>query len=654
MKAFPFAEVIGRDGALPIVEQTATGWSIRCATGLRLELKGFRDGLPCRLESGADREVVQLACGPASSLLCNALYSPSKDLALRFQGDELSIEPSLMAAGKPRGFAVNAHGPVTVAVYENYLRLHRGLPWYEPLNRKVFPRPPAGWCSWYEYYLGITEEEIKKNTDWLAEKLAPFGCEWVQIDDGWQGRGEGYGTNRDWFVTAAKFPNGMKRLAEYIRGKGLRPGLWLIPQTQSDEALFKKQPGLFVRRSDGSSVGEREKALDYQWMKDDADRKVEWAGRYFIDSTSAPAADYLRRLAGMVCNEWGYEYLKIDGQGMMPGLYQRHRRQLEDPASDGDRAYRLLLAPIKEVMGPQRFLLNCGAGWPSSGFCEGIRIGGDVDARRGLDGLRPAVTSTMRWLFLNTIAFYTDPDVVCVRPVLSLELARLWASFLGVTGQLLMAGDKMYVLPEERVELLRRIFPVADIRPMELYPLDDRAMPGIFDLKIRKPGVGDWDVAALFNWDEKEAKPFALWPERLGLDCKAWLGVDAWSGELLHSGEGKLELTLPPAACRVVSVWKQAQHPQLVGTSRHLTQGALDLLSVAWDGDASRLSGTSEVVGGDLYRLRFHLPKGFRLNEPPAGWSITKTPASGEGLAEATLKPERSRKERWAFAFKVG
>jgi hypothetical protein len=78
------------------------------------------------------------------------------------------------------------------------------------------------------------------------------------------------------------------------------------------------------------------------------------------------------------------------------------------------------------------------------------------------------------------------------------------------------------------------------------------------------------------------------------------------------------------------------------------------LLSVAWDGDASRLSGTSEVVGGDLYRLRFHLPKGFRLNEPPAGWSITKTPASGEGLAEATLKPERSRKERWAFAFKVG
>jgi hypothetical protein len=47
------------------------------------------------------------------------------------------------------------------------------------------------------------------------------------------------------------------------------------------------------------------------------------------------------------------------------------------------------LAGMKEVMGPERFLLNFGAGWDSAGLCEGIRIGGDVEA--SWEGLERAV-----------------------------------------------------------------------------------------------------------------------------------------------------------------------------------------------------------------------------------------------------------------------
>ena len=109
-----------------------------------------------------------------------------------------------------------------------------------PAAGQVGVRPaPAGWCSWYVFWQGIREGQVVQNTDWLAANLKQFGCQYVQIDDGWQGVGQGDGVNRDWYVTEKnKFPHGMKWLADYIRAKGLTPGIWLIPFATSDTRLF--------------------------------------------------------------------------------------------------------------------------------------------------------------------------------------------------------------------------------------------------------------------------------------------------------------------------------------------------------------------------------------------------------------------------------
>lgn len=209
----------------------------------------------------------------------------------------------------------------------------------------------------------------------------------------------------------------------------------------------------------------------------------------------------------------------------------------------------------------------------------------------------------MHWLYLNTIAFYTDPDVVCVREPVPFEQARLWTTLLGITGQLLMTSDNMYELPEERIELLRRIFPVGDIHPMEFYLLE--AKPSIFDLMVSKPGVTEWDVVALFNWDESRSRRFELSPTRLGLETGGWwICLDGWTVELLHRGVGGVCVEVPPTACRVISYWRDLGRPQFVGTSRHLTQGADDVEWVRWDPEKLRLSGSARVVGGDPYRIR--------------------------------------------------
>ncbi len=200
---------------------------------------------------------------------------------------------------------------------------------------------------------------------------------------------------------------------------------------------------------------------------------------------------------------------------------------------------------MKSVMGRERILLNCGGQFCSCGYCDAIRIGGDVGP--DWQGMQPAIAATMSWLYTNHYCFWTDPDVVCVRPPLTLDQARLWATLVGITGQLLMTSDDMPKLPVERVEIVRRLYPVADIRPMDLYPLPGK--PRIFDLRVATPQAGQWDVVAVFNWSSEQTAAVRLDPQDLGWDSGRYVFYDAWEKKLLDGGAGDLTVGLAP--CRV-------------------------------------------------------------------------------------------------------
>ena len=342
----------------------------------------------------------------------------------------------------------------------------------------------------------------------------------------------------------------------------------------------------------------------------------------------------------MICDDWGYDYVKIDGQGGSVGACRRFRELLADPKIPPDDAYRSGLATIKSVMGAKRFLLNCGGEYASCGYCQGIRTGGDVG---GPDwaGMQTAIQATIERLYANHSGFWTDPDVVCVRPPLTLDQARTWATLVGITGQLLMTSDDMPKLGEDRVEILRRIFPVADIRPMELYPLPGK--PRIFDLRLSTPRAGQWDVVALFNWDTRSTASLRLDPKELGWPAGGYVYYDVWEKKLLGVGKDGLTLGLPTTSCKLVAARRVADHPQLIGTSRHITQGADDLLEARWDSAAGAWAGRSRVVGGDPYQLRFTLPP---------GWTCTDPNVKIEGsLAVLTLQSDQNRTVSWQCRF---
>jgi hypothetical protein len=623
----PLDDLSAADGQTPKIERQGDGFHIANTRSIEATVKTAADAFLCRTKPAAFTDVVQLSIGRVDSLRCNCLYSPSRDEAICFEADRVEL------SSPGACFRLKAQGPLTVRVEKNYMKLKRGLACFRPLDKKAFTRAPAGWCSWYIFYQGVREDQVVQNTDWLAANLKKFGCQYVQIDDGWQGVGQGAGENRDWYVTEKhKFPHGMKWLADYIRGKGFRPGIWLIPFATSDSKLFARQPGLFIRQSDGTSVFE---TTDAKTGK----TEIDWTGRYVVDPTGPEGRRWFTDLFRMITIDWGYDYVKIDGQGGSAGACNQYRQRLADPKLQPDDAYRAGLEAMKAVMGKDRFLLNCGGQYSSAGLCEGIRIGGDV----GPDwtGMQAAIQATMQSLYMNHLCFWTDPDVVCVRPPLSFDQARLWATLLGITGQLLMTSDDMPKLGPDRVELIKRIFPVADIRPMDLYPLAGK--PRIFDLRIASPGAGQWDVVAVFNWDSLQSASVRLEPKDLGWPAHRFLYYDVWEKKLLGANCGGLTVTLAPCSCKVIAARPAAGHPQLVGTSRHLTQGADDLIEAAWDRAHATWKGQSRVVGGDAYELRFTLPP---------GWTCSDARAKIDGpLAVLTLNSDDNRTVAWSIAF---
>lgn len=63
----------------------------------------------------------------------------------------------------------------------------------------------------------------------------------------------------------------------------------------------------------------------------------------------------------------------------------------------------------------------------------------------------------------------------------------------------------------------------------------------------------------------------------------------------------------------VYAIRKKLGRPQIISTSRHITQGAVDLISVSWDDKKYVLSGISNVVAKEPYQITFFVPDDYKI-----------------------------------------
>jgi len=85
--------------------------------------------------------------------------------------------------------------------------------------------PPLGWNSWNTFGEEISEQVIRESADTLVSTgLADAGYKYLVIDDCWALRERD--ENGRLVPDPAKFPNGMKAVADYVHSKGLKFGMY--------------------------------------------------------------------------------------------------------------------------------------------------------------------------------------------------------------------------------------------------------------------------------------------------------------------------------------------------------------------------------------------------------------------------------------------
>ncbi len=95
-------------------------------------------------------------------------------------------------------------------------------------SAEVAKTPPMGWNSWNCFKADIDESKVKSIADAMVSSgMKDAGYQYIVIDDGWMTKTR----DKDGHIVVdpAKFPDGIKPLADYIHSLGLKFGIYSAP-----------------------------------------------------------------------------------------------------------------------------------------------------------------------------------------------------------------------------------------------------------------------------------------------------------------------------------------------------------------------------------------------------------------------------------------
>ncbi|MEO8657958.1 MAG: glycoside hydrolase family 36 protein, partial [Bryobacteraceae bacterium] len=441
------------------------------------EVKGGYGGSETRNRSFLPRrnpDVLYFSLGQVSGSEFHALFDRRTDTAVDFgPGSNLKrnpTDPDLLDLTLP------VEGSVTARAIPEYFTKVLGTPYYVPFDDTKFRRAPMVWSSWTSYYEDVREEDIVRNADWLSANLKPFGFEYVQLDDGFDRgpKGEHYWIE-NW--DKEKFPHGPQWLTQYIKSKGLKAGLWLVPNAYA--GAVKDHPDWYLRDRKNGLI------LDYNTPS--------------LDTSHPDALAFVRRMFTTLDN-WGFDYYKFDGEHALPRYVPAiDRYKLHDPNSDLLANYQRRLAAIREVLGPDRFIEGCPAGTPLNGIGYFNSYFTGHDLYNTWLGMYPLFSSINANVFLNHIVVYVMPgeglelglpmsveEASRKRPKIVIDTAktretplttfglndaeaRTLVTYVALTGVAYPLASVMSELPAERVQLLKQTMPTMPILPVDLF-----------------------------------------------------------------------------------------------------------------------------------------------------------------------------------------
>ncbi len=104
-------------------------------------------------------------------------------------------------------------------------KLSSGQPEAAEAFRELALTPPMGWNSWNPFGGNVNEEVIRHTADAMVSSgLKDLGFSYIVIDDIWQGGRDS--VTGMLYPDRERFPSGIKALADYVHGRGLKFGIY--------------------------------------------------------------------------------------------------------------------------------------------------------------------------------------------------------------------------------------------------------------------------------------------------------------------------------------------------------------------------------------------------------------------------------------------
>ena len=185
--------------------------------------------------------------------------------------------------------------------------------------------------------------------DPTTEKLIPLinaaakaGCEYFCIDCGWYSDGEWWDGVGEWMPSKERFKNGIKEPLDYIRKKGMIPGLWLELEVM----------GINCELAD---------RLPDDWFFMRHKKKLKDHSRYQLDYRNPEVREFATSIIKRLVEEYGVGYIKMDYNINM-GIGTDNKADSPGEGLLGhNRAYLQWLDRIFEMY-PDLVIENCGSG----------------------------------------------------------------------------------------------------------------------------------------------------------------------------------------------------------------------------------------------------------------------------------------------------
>ncbi len=339
--------------------------------------------------------------------------------------------------------------PFYFLIRPRYYSQHMGYKYFSPWERRPNRKGISGWCSWEAYSRDITEENIADAAK-LMSVLAPYGLEYIQLDDGYQQLlippEKGGKIYESWLTTNEKFPGGHEGLTRSVRSQGLVPAIWTNAIVTNEEAA-----------NTGLCMAENGKAFKGYCIE-------------FILNCSEHTLEEHVLPYYLGLKEYGYAYFKTDAIRHLcfDGLQECVRRGLLTD-EEADKRFRGFMECVRKGIGGESYLLSCwGILSQSVGLADACRVG--TDANPEWEHVHMQVTETARCFSAHRILFTIDPDHICIRT--EIEWARMLLSFVSLTGGLYMLSDPLECYDEPRMRMIKKTLPSLEVYTGETGPID--------------------------------------------------------------------------------------------------------------------------------------------------------------------------------------